>query len=192
MISTIIAVAAAASSTPMTVFGLTLGQPLTIPECRRARLPDGRLSELVYEREPGQTCFEPDTPVKGRPWRRGSLDFPLDRIPTIMSGNSCYTLMIEGRLEGLDLDTPGPANAKEIIRQLSVKFGKAVVMADTVSIDGIPVPSTHARWHVNGVSVQYDSVGPGVSRGTLLIQTDKLRALREASDRANAESRTPL
>jgi hypothetical protein len=86
------------------VFGQTLGQPLAVPECKHKLMGDGTPFS-TYEDNPAVTCFEPDIALSDAPWRRGSLDFPLKQIPLIVHGYFGYTLVIDGKLEGLQFDT---------------------------------------------------------------------------------------
>jgi len=107
---------------PWTVFGQILGQPLTVPECRHKLMGDGTPFS-TYEDDPAVTCYEPDIALRDAPWRRGSLDFPLRQIPLIIHGSSGFTLIVNGRLEGLEFDTLNYSNRRGIVSELSAKFG---------------------------------------------------------------------
>lgn len=142
-----------------TVFGLEMGKPLSIPLCQHKRLADGTPSELLYEDDPAETCYEPDTQVRGAPWRRGSVDFPVKRTPLIIHGNIGFTLIIDGMLEGLDFDTLNHNNADGIINELTSKFGKPVsIERFDASVEGIELPAVEVNWRLPGLHVRYRSM----------------------------------
>ncbi|KUO56335.1 MAG: hypothetical protein APF78_01845 [Sphingomonadales bacterium BRH_c3] len=131
--------AATAPQQQWTVFGLELGKPLSIPVCQHKVLPGGLVSNYTYEDDPRETCHEPDIQLSDAPWRRGNVDFPLQRMPLILHINSGYTLIVDGKLEGLQFDTLGYANTDGIISELTAKFGRPTSVARiTASPSGVP------------------------------------------------------
>ena len=184
---------AQAPTSPITIFGMQLGEPISIPECPRRRRSDGTLSDITYERSPPNVCFERDIQLRDAPWRRGAITFPTDRIPLIMSGASGFTIIINGRLEGVEIQTLGHAHADGIIRELTEKFGRPTsVEADSEIIHGITVPSTTAIWRRPQGLIEYRSVDGDLEHGYLRIMTATYAALRAAHQRSQAEAHTPL
>lgn len=80
--------AAAPPQRTWTVFGLELGKPVSLPVCKHKVYPDGRVSQFTYEDDPAETCHEPDIQLSDAPWRRGSVDFPLKKMPLILGLNN--------------------------------------------------------------------------------------------------------
>lgn len=176
-----------------TVFGLSLGKPLSIPVCARKLRPDGTPSQFVYQDDPAETCSEPDIQLSDAPWRRGNVDFPVKRMPLILHINSGYTLIVDGKLEGLEFSTLGYANTNGIIDELTAKFGRpTAVRRITASPSGVPVPATHAEWRLLNLHVSYRSIDYSVEYGLLQIETSKMQALRLAHQRDQERHRTAL
>ena len=132
-----------AAPTSWTVFGLPLGEPLSIPLCKHRLLPDGTVMERLYEENPAQTCYEPDIQLRDAPWRRGSVDFPLAKAPLILHENGGLTLMVDGKLEGLRFDTLSYGNTEGIIDELRKKFGPPTSVTHiTATPNGVPIPAS--------------------------------------------------
>lgn len=186
-------ITAPASAVLPTVFGLELGQPIALPVCPYKRFPDGRSMAPAYERAPAETCHIPETPLLDAPWPRGSLVFPLAKMPTILGDNTAWTFVIGGKLEGLEFVTLSHNNTAAIIRELTAKFGKPTsVDADTSVVSGIQVPSVTATWKLPGLLVIYENIDQDMSYGRLSIETPVLQAMRQAHQRAAERNRTPL
>lgn len=175
------------------VFGMELGKPVSLPTCARARLSDGTFSTRVYERAPSRTCHEPDEQLRDAPWRRGAVTFPTGKSPLIMSGTSGYTLIVDGRLEGLDIDTLDHNNTDAIMRELTAKFGSPTsVLEDRAIVAGISLPSMVASWRLPTMHVRYTNINDDLEVGRLLIETPAMQRLREEHERATEKARTPL
>lgn len=192
--ASVLVIAAAGPDDAQTIFGLELGKPLSIPPCPRKVLPGGIVSQYTFESaDPAETCYEPDIQLSDAPWRRGSFAFPIKRVPLIMRGNTGFTLIIDGKLEGVQIDTLGSGNADGIIRELSAKYGKPQSISRTKStVSGISLPSIEAKWQIQGVFIRYLSIDYSVESGSLWIQSTKMHALREQWHRQQSLERTPL
>lgn len=183
----------ATASQPWTVFGMELGKPVALPTCKNKVLPGGLVLRSNYEDNPAVTCHEPDIQLSDAPWRRGSVDFPLAKIPLIVRGNTGNTLIVDGNLEGLQFDTLGHANTNAIITELTQKFGRPTsVSRDVASPVGIPVPAVHAEWKLRGLYVSYRNIDDHIDYGELLIETPAMQALRKARDDERDKNRTQL
>lgn len=184
--------AVAAPSAPWTVFGLELGKPVALPECKHKILAGGFVSQ-TYEDNPVQVCHEPDIQLSDAPWRRGWVHFPKDRSPLIIRGTFGNTHIVAGKLEGLSFDTPGYASSKGIIGELTEKFGRPTsVRPITATPSGVPIPALHAEWRLPGLYVSYRSIDYSVEYGELLIETPVLSNLRRAKDVSEVARRTKL
>lgn len=186
-------ISAPAYAAPPSIFGLVLGKPVSIPECPRSRLSGGGFSEVVYEQNPPQTCHEPDIALRDAPWRRGAVVFPSRRAPLIMLGNSGYTLIVDGKLEGIDIDTLSHNNTHAILRELTAKFGKPTsVVSEQAVVAGIAVPSLVATWRLPDILVRYTNINDDLEAGALRIETQALQRVREAHEQTLEGARTPL
>lgn len=178
---------------PWTVFGLELGKPITIPMCKHKVLPGGLVSQFTYEDDPAEACYEPDIQLSDAPWRRGSVNFPLKRAPRIVVGSSGFTLIVDGKLEGLRFDTLSYTVTDGVISELSEKFGRPTsVTRFTATPSGIPVPATHAEWRLPNLYVSYRSIDRSMESGTLLIETPVMQGVRRTHLEAQDAQRTKL
>jgi hypothetical protein len=192
MIGILAMAAVAATGAPPTVFGLEFGKPLSIPVCSHQALPGGTVS-ITYESEPAVTCYEPDIQLRDAPWRRGSIDFPMSKAPAIMDGNSAYTLVIDGKLEGVQIETLNYNQTEAIARELAAKFGKPTsIEHDQAEVEGIAVPSLVFTWHPHGLTVTYTNIDDSMDYGQVLIETPTMENLRHDRDESASKARTAL
>lgn len=190
-----VAAASAPAEAPKswTIFGMELGKPVALPTCKHKALPGGGLSQYVYEDDPAETCHEPDIVLRDAPWRRGAVNFPLARIPLIVRGSTGFTLIVEGKLEGLQFDTPGYSHASAIIDELAQKFGRpSSVTRTTATPSNIPVPAVHAEWKLQNLYVSYRSIDYSIDSGFLEIETPTMQALRKKRQQEQENERTKL
>ncbi|MDP9421360.1 MAG: hypothetical protein M3Q19_00750 [Pseudomonadota bacterium] len=188
-----LALAGASGPSAPTLFGLEFGKPVSLPTCPRARLPGGGVSEFLYEQRPSQTCHEPEIQLRDAPWRRGSINFPLNAVPLIMRGNTGFTLIVGGKLEGIDIDTLSHNNTNAIIRELTGKFGKPTsVIRDKAVVAGIALPSVVATWRLPAITVTYTNINDDLDAGRLLVETPVMQRLRRQNELAAERARTPL
>lgn len=187
------AAAAAAPGAPPTVFGLEFGKPLSIPVCKPEVLPDGTAVPSVYEREPAVMCYEPDIQLRGAPWRRGSVDFPIDKKPLVSKINMINTLIIDGRLEGLEISTPDHNHTLLIVDELTRKFGKPTeVRHQQAEVQGIAVPALEFTWRLHGLAVTYTNIDDDIDYGSIEMETPAMERLQRKHDESASKARTAL
>jgi len=192
MIALFAMAAAAAAAAPPTVFGLEFGEPLSIPVCRHQILPGGTVS-ITYETDPAATCYEPDIQLRDAPWRRGTIDFPMSKAPAFMDGNVLYTLVIDGRLEGLQIETLNHNHTEAIARELAAKFGKPTsIERDQAEVEEIAVPSLVFTWRLHRLTVTYTNIDDSMDYGQVLIETPAMQRLRRDRDESASKARTAL
>jgi hypothetical protein len=192
MIGVIAMAVAAATGAPPSVFGLEFGKPLSIPVCRHQVLPGSTVS-ITYESEPAVTCYEPDIQLRDAPWRCGEIDFPMAKSPIIMDGNSAYTLIIDGKLEGLEIETLNHNHTEAIARELAAKFGKPTsIEHDQAEVEGIAVPSLVFTWRLRGLTVTYANIDDSMDYGQVLIETPAMERVRRERDASASKARTVL
>lgn len=185
-------VAATPPEEPWTVFGLRLGEPVSIPVCPK-KVVGRRVSTFLYEDDPTETCYEPDIQLRGVPWRRGSVNFPLQRMPLTLHINSGFALIVDGRLEGLRFETLDHTNTDAILRELTAKFGPPTLISDTVGgPTGVGLPAIHAEWQLPGLHVSYRNIDASVEYGTLDIETPVMQTRRRDNEAQQARERTAL
>ena len=194
MFSIVAALAAAsAGTTTPTVFGLEFGRPISLPACRHPVLPGGTVS-VAYEPEPAITCYEPDIQLSGgAPWRRGSVDFPTSEQPLVSKVNMISTLIVNGKLEGVEISTPDHNHTLLIVDELTKKFGKPTeVHHQQAEVQGIAVPALEFSWRLHGLTVTYTNVDDDIDYGSIEIETPVMQKLRSQYEDANLRARTAL
>jgi hypothetical protein len=187
-----LAAATAGTSTP-TVFGLEFGKPISLPACRHPMLAGGTAS-VAYEPDPAVTCYEPDIQLSGgAPWRLGSVDFPTSAQPLVSKVNTINTLIVNGKLEGLEISTPDHNHTLVIVDELTKKFGKPTeVHHQQAEVQGIAVPALEFSWRLHGLTVTYTNVDDDIDYGSIEIETPVMEKLRAQHEDANLKARTAL
>ena len=190
-IVTALAMIAAGTNTP-TVFGLEFGKPISLPTCRHPMLAGSVLSE-AFEPKPAITCSEPDAQVTGAPWRRGSVDFPTSQQPLVSKVNMINTLIVSGKLEGLEVSTPDHNHTLLIVDELTKKFGKPTeARHQQAEVQGIAVPALEFSWRLRGLTVTYTNIDDDLDYGSIEIETPVMQKLRSEHQDANVKARTVL
>ncbi|MES2289950.1 MAG: hypothetical protein V4530_09460 [Pseudomonadota bacterium] len=190
----VLLIGASPPSKAWTVFGLELGKPVSIPVCKKKVLPGGLVSEYSYEDNPAEMCHEPESALRDAPWQRGSINFPRAQMPTILHINAGWTLVIDGKIEGLTFDTLDHTYSQLVIAELTLKFGPATSIRRTVGrvISGVAVPCLQAEWRLPGLYVSYRSIDKNIEYGQLNIETPTMEALRHQHDEAAIRQRKSL
>ena len=95
------------AATDMSVFGLKLGEPFTVPECERLDLKIKNLERIHYKYSES-VCFEqiPYSKDNGTAVNRW-VKFPYKEAPQIVSTNTVSVLVMDGNLEGIGFNTLG-------------------------------------------------------------------------------------
>jgi hypothetical protein len=172
-----------------TVFGLALGQPVTLPECVKGPPP---LSQ--YADEQPVTCQKVFREYQPRPWEEQSVEFPRSARPEISSSSIIGTRIQDGRLIGIEVDTSGLATQDSVLKQLSAKFGEPrnVTKIPSQTLAGAKSNALIAEWQQPDVYVRYESAIFRIDRGKVFILNP---AGKRADDEYNAKKkaeRTPL
>jgi hypothetical protein len=176
------------------VFGLQLGAPVTLPECRRMEGMPG--DAPFYYLDQAVTCAELPRQLTKSPFRDVEVHFPCDKTPEISAVNLIGTYLSKDsdKVIGIEVATPGYAAVALVIAQLTAKFGKPTAVDDDRQVvGGISVAAKHFIWKRNGFTVDYRSVDPSDSKvGALLVSTDQYDRLENEGVAADAARRTPL
>lgn len=191
----IFALAAAATTgagAPATVFGLEFGKPPSIPVCKHKVLPDGSES-ITYEQDPAVTCYEPEIQLSDAPWGRSVIDFPMRKAPVIMTTNVLYAWIVDGKVEGLEIETLNHVHTSAIASELAAKFGKPTSVAhDRSEVHGIAFPSLTYSWRWHGLMVTYTNIDDSLDRGKVEIDTPVMERVKRAFTANRTKEMTPL
>ena len=177
MIGTVAAHAADAADA--SVFGLTFGQPLRMPECERSVGGD-------YQVMTRHTCFQSRYGGK-----HTSIQFPFAQSPKIMAGDTITCILIEGNLEGIAFNTHGVSDSDRIFTELVNKYGKPSVIERPIVKNriGAQFNSVDAVWSLPNLHVLFQGVASSIDSGIVYVQTSKGAA--EFDIRMKALTRDP-
>ena len=188
MIALALLLAAAPLPALPSVFGLQLGAPVALPECRFAVI-NGKTMDIYASVQDRMCQYLPSTTMP----TDGTVYFPPAEMPAVSSFNEIGTRIFDGKLEAIYFDTSSYASKDRIIGQLSEKFGKPdTVYAENTVLHGTPLPSAAAIWRRPGFTVVYHSIANSVTSGQVRIETDRAIAARDAEAHADGAKRTAL
>lgn len=172
----------------LTIFGLVLGEPLSLPECAR----DAILKSYAVRQS--ETCQEIWTgPQPHKAWDQQLIIFPLERAPLI-AGTTIGTMIKGGRLIGVTFSTLGIEDQDEVLRQLTTKYGKPTTLSrrKVSTAAGAEFEALTATWDLPSGMVLFDSAPSRIDRGRVDVLTTEAKRLRD-EERAEVEgTRTPL
>ena len=192
----LLAGAANAQALP-SVFGVQLGAPVTLPECRRMEgMPLSSSGMPAYELEQPNICARQPYQLSTVPLRVVDVYFPQEAKPEISSVNMivAYLAKDDDKVIGIEASTPGNAAAAYIIAQLTAKFGKPTQVIDDHQVVGnVSIATKHVIWKHPGFTVDYQSADPfGPRVGKLLVSTGDYDRLKKEGAATEAAKRTPL
>jgi hypothetical protein len=160
----------------MTVFGLELGAPFTVPECSLLKL--GR-KDYVYAENDKTVCYELNfvhskSDPRSMPFTDGSvkLRFPIDQA---VIGTSMSAGIVKGNLEAIEIGTLGISDQDAVLGVLEKKYGTppSLTAGSVQNVMGAQFPTILAVWHFSepDLTIVYKSVNERIDRGSISIQT---------------------
>src|SRR6185295_14959029 len=114
---------ATAAAQDMSVFGIPLGQPLVLPQCKESEPPSSANGYRYEPRpKPQQACFVSLAALDIHD--RVAIDFPENERPSVTIGGSWFGIeatIIDGNVEGIKFGTYGIKNASSVLEALTTK-----------------------------------------------------------------------
>lgn len=179
-----------------TVYGLRLGEPLSLAECQKTRIA-GR---LTYVNPTADACVQTMIDVREQPIDLNGLDatllvaFPPAQTLTGSSHSRVSAVVRGGSLEVVTISTQGYSNQDLVFDDLLGKYGPPTSSAK------LPLTGSGATfrggitaiWRKPDLVVEFMGVSGGAHTGTLRVMTP---AGEEAINKSLAEmnrQRTPL
>jgi hypothetical protein len=147
---------------PLTVTGFTLGQPLPNAQCKTG--PPTKSSDYT-----DGLCWQTDTeladPKVKIVWFDGTA-------PPIGFAMRVYLNDI-GLVNGLGFETLGVRDQDDVLRALSLKYGKPFVLErrQLTNLLGVRASAIHAEWTNSQVFVEFDGLNERFDRGWAHIET---------------------
>lgn len=191
------------------LYGLTLLQPISLPECaadakavekyRKAAAKYPSLSlHYPYGVNKSGPCYKRDDRHAGAPNQPQNesvrIDFPMSALPEGASWDSVYATIIDGKVQAIGFNTYGLVSQQLVFDQLKGKFGTP----DTNDIVtkqngyGTKFDSIKAGWSLgDGVIASFEGTGLRTDYGIFSLSTETARA-REAEHLKKLTSGTAM
>ena len=179
-----------ATAAPTSIFGIELGQPLSLPECPFKPL----LKSKMYDVTPASTCVEDAGPLNGYgvPVRR--VVFSQAEAPPIVKNWTLFPLEQDGKVIGVHWITAGVDSQALVLEQLRAKFG-AVTSQTAHQVQtamGASFDAVTATWSLPGLSVRFYGVGDRITSGQVYVDLPEAAALRAEWERKEAAPQRKL
>jgi hypothetical protein len=164
--------AVVANSVLPTVFGQPLGEAPAFPQC----------TFVIGE----PTCVSKDL-------FSSHVIFSTGTSPEIVTMGGMDMQVIDGKVEGLDVELQGHAFRGEIVRQLSAKFGRPSVQRSVVvAPHGIDIVELVVVWRRAAFTVRYESIDGDLEHGSLRVRTAAGARSDTADERQRENARVKL
>nr|WP_313268988.1 hypothetical protein [Stenotrophomonas geniculata] len=179
----------AVAGTGFEFMGIALGRPL-VRECPQERAYGGNLYNISSRTEACWATFSmrPDPRLNTRNNRSLPIA-PMDnKRPT--GTHAVTAIVVDGRIEGLNVETDGFRHANELLEQLQQKLGKPTLQETTEVISGVGAKFTSPKavWDLPDAYVQFNGIVGTVDAGLIVVFTPAQRAREMARQVENAKS----
>jgi hypothetical protein len=179
---------AVATSTEKSLFGIALGQPLTLPECPRH--PNIRGYDHVLTDWSG-LCADLQERVK-HPWGTEELHvwFPFKATPAYVRREAFWVQLMGGKVASIRFATCGERCQQAALSALEAKFGppQSTKRRRLANRMGATFTSQDAAWNLGGTTVVFTGIADDVDWGEVEASTPEyLAADRAWRDKKNRE-----
>jgi hypothetical protein len=176
-----ITVPAVAKDNPLVILGLTLGQPLNLPECHYSSPVDPHIGK-IYDSSASITnkCIED----YGRPPYL-NLELPMKDTPLIVSNFGATLTIVDNNLVGVSFLTRGVDSQTFVMGKLREKYGAPTRTSHHRVQNGMGAvfDSLTAQWQIGKVQVTFLGVYDGLDRGIVYVEFPAATAIRKSEER---------
>jgi hypothetical protein len=154
----------------LSVFGINIGKPLDLPDCEQ----DGKMDLLNIK----SACVIGKNTIK-KAWGTDdvSFAFPQEALPSYVKSLSMGlgAELIDGNVESIAFGTNGESVQDDVFSDLKKKFGKPTSFRKVPLQNrfNVKVIGLEARWHKNGIYVEFNGIEDSIDWGRVEISTDK-------------------
>lgn len=192
--------ATAATDDQLTVVGIRIMEPVSIPECGTFTDPvkfRKKYGTYPYAPPTAGPCYRRDDRSKSgtnEPMAFENIEimFPVASAPTI--GFGFTALVLDGKVQALKWTTRGQAQQSVVLEALKTKFGvPASTTTDTLQNGfGAKCDSIRASWSLpQTITVVFQGIGDRIDQGKVEIMSEAARA-RVLQELSKANKSTPL
>lgn len=178
-----------AEAAEFSVFGIYIGKPIDLPDCEQ----DGKMDLLNLK----SACILGKKTFK-KAWGADDVSFayPEEALPPYVKGLSMGlgAELIDGNVESIAFGTNGESVQDAVLSDLKKKFGKPT------SFRKVPLQNRfnaktiglEARWHKNGINVEFNGIEDDIDWGRVEISTDKYQKLYKDWEKLESHKQQPL
>jgi len=159
-----------------TVFGLHLGEKLSLPECTHLK------KSTLYLENDGVVCFERSIAAwEKSKWSSPVFDetvmilFPFGRKPALASKYKIVGQVVEGNLESIGFNTSGITAQEQTLEGLTAKYGDPTKTVNETKQNafGARFDSHVAVWEFDNLTVIFQGTTDRIDSGLVNIDTRK-------------------
>ncbi|CAN5164386.1 MAG: hypothetical protein ACR2GW_12635 [Pyrinomonadaceae bacterium] len=191
---------ATASAQDMSIFGMRLGEPLTILECARDKHGYRISSDSgCYKRTSiygylNDKKYDKKNPPPPLGTEHVEIHFPFSERPQIVSSVGVMALVIDSKLEGIGFNTLGITDDDSVLEKLKEKYGTptAFIPNKVQNRMGASFEAFVASWVFPDLYVTFQSVTNKLDSGLVNIDTKKGKEHREQALKELQKDRRPL
>lgn len=168
------------------VFDLPLGEPVPLPECQHSDLGGQTKSRSIYAETQPTTCQVPaGVEFPSRP-NAGAIIFARLKAPWFVNADRVDTVIVDGKLEGIEAATKPITVSTGLALELINKFGVPTQNGfDPIKTGGLP--TLHMVWDRPDYVVEYIAKPSMNTAGTFRVETSRARALRLGGNPADGD-----
>lgn len=179
-----IATMAHSAAQKVELYGLTVGEPFTVPPCSQ----NGSFES--FEATTTFTCFWTAKPeIVSKP--EGELLIKFATPAAYTTTGSIGVVVLGGVLSSIEVETTGADSGEQVLSLLTTKLGKpnAARRSPVQNAYGAKFPRINAIWKLGAITVEFDSAPERIDEGEITAST---MAGRSFMDVKHHVSSTPM
>lgn len=171
----------------VSLYGVTLGAPITVPECG---VPASVGMTCWGEAHIGGTIAN----LLPSPVKNLLVYFPYDGQPGIAKYKTFDVWLMDGKVESIIVLTNGLKSQEAVLRQLTQKFGKPSAALTKTVQNGFGAKFEYAdvTWSRPAAEIQFKGLDNGVDTGSIIAMTPKYLLYMAERDRTTRKAEPRL
>lgn len=177
------------------VFGIDLGQKITMPDCGAgAAIFDEKTMCVIRKGDMWRFTTSLQNLEKELGTEEISIYFPNNLAPPYLSGIDLGVEMIDGVVESIAFSTAGESVQNDVLAALTKKYGNPTSIRNIPlqNAFGAKIIAIQASWHKSGLFVEFNGAAGSVDHGRVEVSTERYRKRYEAWEKTDAAGRKPL
>lgn len=158
--------AEAASPQKVEVYGVTVGEPFTVPPCAQNGSYD------TYEAATDFTCFWTEKPeAVAKP--DGELLIKFASPAAFTTTGTIGVVVLSGIVNSIEVETTGTDSGEQVLALIAAKIGRPISIhrGPIQNAFGAQFTQIEAMWKIGDVTVEFNSAPERIDEGTLTAST---------------------